>query len=415
MKIPFDRLGIPVEHRDKLRPTAPARARLAIAKGMLPLPPDVQVSAIYILMGHRESAIRKAAAKTLQEMDAQLTLRAISPRTHPKVLEYLTEHRTEDQEFMERVFALPNTNDRTACLIASAARGDLVNVICRNQSRLLMTPKVYLALKDNPEATQSQLERVHSFLRMQGALPDETEPAPAALPEKEEGSAPQAARNPTPKTVKVSELREMNIEAEVMAAMMELPSPFTNPHVASRLEITVAQQPAGGQDSADFTFSFEDDADQFHAAMVTDEDLAPEEKLSVAQQIATMTTGSKIKLAFLGNAEARKILLRDKNKQVAVAVVKSGRLSDSEAASIAANKNLHGDVLREVAMNKEFLRSYKVKVGLVNNPKCPVSVAVGLVSMLQRSDLAALARNKNVPSVIRRTAKKTVQQRLDKK
>lgn len=415
MNIPFDRLGIPTEHRDKLSPEAPARARLAIAKGMLPLPPDVQVSAVYVLMGHKEKAIRKAAAKTLQELDSEVTLRAISPRTHPKVLEYLTEYRTGDQDFMERVFSLPNANDRTACLIATAARGDLVNVICRNQSRLLMTPQVYLSLRDNPETTQAQLERVHSFLRMQNSLPEE----PSEEKLKAEGSSPIPTA-PKLKKVKVSELTEMSIEAEVMAAMMDLPSPFTNPHIASRLEILVAEQPKGeageeGAEDPSFTFSFQDDADQFSSTMVTDEDLAPEEKLSIAQQISTMTTGAKIKLAFLGNAEARKLLLRDKNKQVAVAVVKSGRLSESEAGAVAANKNVHGDVLREVAMNKEFLRSYKVKIGLVNNPKCPVSVAVGLVALLQRSDLASLARNKNVPSVVRRTAKKTVQQRLDNK
>ena len=425
MKIPFDRLGIPVEHRAKLAPEAPARGRLAIAKGMLPLPPDVQVSAVYVLMGHKERSIRRAAAQTLQELDSEVTLRAISPRTHPKVLEYLTEYRTEDQDFLERVYALPNANDRTACMIATAARGDLVNVICRNQSRLLMTPQVYLSLKENPQTTPAQLERVHSFLRMQSSLPDEPTPSPAAAPApapapaaQEEASKPvPAATAPKLKRVKVSELTEMSVEAEVMAALLDLPSPFSNPHIANRLEILIAEKPEGSEGVEDltFTFSFQDDAEQFSSSMVTDDDLAPEEKLGIAQQIATMTTGSKIKLAFLGNAEARKLLLRDKNKQVAVAVVKSGRLSESEAGSIAANKNLHGDVLREVAMNKEFLRSYKVKIGLVNNPKCPVSVAVGLVPLLQRSDLAALARNKNVPSVVRRTAKRTVQQRLNNK
>ena len=426
MKIPFDRLGIPVEYRSKLSPEAPARGRLAIAKGMLPLPPDVQVSAIYVLMGHKERSIRSAAAQTLQELDSEVTLRAISPRTHPKVLEYLTEHRTEDQDFLARVYALPNANDRTACMIATAARGDLVNVICRNQSRLLMTPHVYLSLKENPQTTAAQLERVHSFLRMQNSLPDEPTPTPTPVsaPAARTPAAPKkvnkpvsAATAPKLKRVKVSELTEMSVEAEVMAALLDLPSPFSNPHIAKRLEILIAEKPEGseGVEDPSFTFSFQDDAEQFSSSMVTDDDLAPEEKLGIAQQIATMTTGSKIKLAFLGNAEARKLLLRDKNKQVAVAVVKSGRLSESEAGAIAANKNLHGDVLREVAINKEFLRSYKVKIGLVNNPKCPVSVAVGLVPLLQRSDLAALARNKNVPSVVRRTAKRTVQQRLNKK
>jgi hypothetical protein len=331
VKIPFDRLGIPVEHRAKLAPEAPARGRLAIAKGMLPLPPDVQVSAVYVLMGHKERSIRRAAAQTLQELDSEVTLRAISPRTHPKVLEYLTEYRTEDQDFLERVYALPNANDRTACMIATAARGDLVNVICRNQSRLLMTPQVYLSLKENPQTTPAQLERVHSFLRMQSSLPDEPTPSPAAAPApapapaaQEEASKPvPAATAPKLKRVKVSELTEMSVEAEVMAALLDLPSPFSNPHIANRLEILIAEKPEGSEGVEDptFTFSFQDDAEQFSSSMVTDDDLAPEEKLGIAQQIATMTTGSKIKLAFLGNAEARKLLLRDKNKQVAVAVV----------------------------------------------------------------------------------------------
>lgn len=415
MKIPFDRLGIPVEHREKVLPDAPAKARLAIAKGLLPLPPDVLVACVYVLLGSREKAIRRAADRTLKEMDKEIVLRAISPRTHPKILEVLTDARLDDQEFMERVFGLANTNDRTACQIARAARGELVEVICRNQSRLLMTPEVYLALKDNPEVTASSLERVYSFLRMQKSLPEEPDAAPVQdKAEAEEVGAGSASTATSPlQTVSVADLTELSIEAEVTAALMGLPSPYSNPQVAARLTIQVARKAGSAALDDSFRFSFDDDADNFHASLITDEDLAPDEKQSLAQKIAGMKTGARIKLAFLGNAEARKILLRDKNKQVAVAVVKSGRMTDSEAAAVAANKNMHMDVLRELAMNKEFLRQYKVKLGLVNNPKCPVSVAVGLVSHLQRADLSSLARNKNVPSVVRRTAKKTIQNKLN--
>ena len=131
----------------------------------------------------------------------------------------------------------------------------------------------------------------------------------------------------------------------------------------------------------------------------------------MAKLIADMSVGKKIKLAYMGNAEARKLLLRDRNKTVAVAVVKSGRMTDSEAAAAAGNKNLHMDVLREISSNKEFLRKYNVKVALCNNPKTPVSVAVGLVSGLSRSDLASLARNKNVPGVVQKMAFRIQKQR----
>ena len=119
-----------------------------------------------------------------------------------------------------------------------------------------------------------------------------------------------------------------------------------------------------------------------------------------------MGVGEKIKLAYLGNQEARKVLIRDSNKIVAAAVVKSGRLTPNEVTSIAGNKNLADDVLREIATNAEFTRKYPVRVALVNNPKTPVSIAIGFISQLQKKDLQQLANNRGVSSTIFGTAKK---------
>ena len=120
-----------------------------------------------------------------------------------------------------------------------------------------------------------------------------------------------------------------------------------------------------------------------------------------------MPVGKKIKLAYMGNQEARKILVRDPNKIVAAAVVKSGRLTPNEAiASFAGNKNLHDEVVRLIADNKEFTRKYPVQVALVNNPKTPPSVALRLLQGLHKRDLQQLANNRNVSSVIFGTALK---------
>ena len=125
-----------------------------------------------------------------------------------------------------------------------------------------------------------------------------------------------------------------------------------------------------------------------------------EKRVSLEQKLRDMPVGKKIKLAYMGNQEARKILVRDPNKIVAAAVVKSGRLTPNEVASFAGNKNLHDEVVRLIADNKEFTRKYPVQVALVNNPKTPPSVALRLLQGLHKRDLQQLANNRNVSSVI---------------
>ena len=51
-----------------------------------------------------------------------------------------------------------------------------------------------------------------------------------------------------------------------------------------------------------------------------------------------MPVGKRIKLAYKGNKEAR-ILIRDTNKSVSVAVLKSGKVNAGEIAVYAANQD----------------------------------------------------------------------------
>jgi hypothetical protein len=124
-----------------------------------------------------------------------------------------------------------------------------------------------------------------------------------------------------------------------------------------------------------------------------------------------MSVGKKLKLAYLGNKSVRSLLIRDRNKLVSVAVVKSGRLTDAEVLAHAGNRNLPDEALREIATNREWTRKYPVKVALVNNPKCPPSVSLSLVSQLQIKDLASLSRNRNVSSVVFTLAGKLAKQK----
>jgi len=111
---------------------------------------------------------------------------------------------------------------------------------------------------------------------------------------------------------------------------------------------------------------------------------------------------------------SRKILIRDNNSLVAAAVVKSGRCSEGEVKDFAGNRNLHNDVLREIAMNKEYTRKYPVKVALTNNPKTSIPVAMSFINSLQKQDLLSLTRNKNVPGVITQTALRLYKSKFQK-
>ena len=95
-------------------------------------------------------------------------------------------------------------------------------------------------------------------------------------------------------------------------------------------------------------------------------------------------------------------------------MVKSGRLSPSEVASFAGNRNLADDVAREIALNAECTRKYPVKVALVNNPKTPVSVAITYIGHLHKRDLKQLSNNRNVSSVIFTAAKKAFKSKYQK-
>jgi len=139
-------------------------------------------------------------------------------------------------------------------------------------------------------------------------------------------------------------------------------------------------------------------------------DVGPEpEVLNLFQQVQQMKVSEKIQLALKGNKEARALLLKDSNKQVILAVLNSPRITEQEVETIAQSKNVSEDILRVISNNRNWMKNYGITVGLVNNPKTPVGVSLGLIKSLKPKDLSNLARNKGVPEVIRTSAGKFLQ------
>ena len=132
----------------------------------------------------------------------------------------------------------------------------------------------------------------------------------------------------------------------------------------------------------------------------TDEDVAIDENSNLFAVIQNMTVMQKIKLARMGNKEARGLLVRDRNKIVAISAISSPKVNVQEVATIAKARNVSDEVLRVIAAKREWTRDYQVKLALCANPKCPRPTAVKFVNYLQDRDLKALMRSKDVPTAI---------------
>ncbi len=135
-------------------------------------------------------------------------------------------------------------------------------------------------------------------------------------------------------------------------------------------------------------------------------ELSEEEYESLYFKILNMGVADKIKLATLGNKEARSILVRDSKKMVAVAVIKSPKITISEVESISNSRQVCDDVLRQIAGTKEFMRSYTVKLNLVNNAKTPVPISMRLLNQIRELDLRKIAKSKAVPQAIATQARR---------
>lgn len=136
-------------------------------------------------------------------------------------------------------------------------------------------------------------------------------------------------------------------------------------------------------------------------------ELSEAEYQSLYHQILEMGVSEKIKLALMGSQDARSILVRDPNKLVAVAVVKSPKIQEKEIESISKSRAVHEDVLRHISATKELVKSYAVKFNLAGNPKTPVPIALKLLPHLRELDLRKLAKSKDVPQVVAAQARRT--------
>ncbi len=350
------KVQLPPEILKYISKDAPKKARMLAAKALVPMSPTVQLTVLYFLTSDADPSVAEAAKNTLLGLPLSMLKKTLSEPLHPKILDFFAREKKDEYEILEPILLNKYVDDETLICLAPQVDERAAQLIAGNQQRLLENPEIGSALKKNNKIPRNIIDRVVSFLRVNGIIL--------------EGESAELTQD------------------EIKQILKDAPSP-------EALE--------EGK---------EEEAGLFPAEVLFDDDKVDEEaKKNILKKISEMTVSEKVKLALLGNKEARAILIKDPNKVVATAVVKSPRLKENEVINIAQMRSVDDEVIRIIARNPEWTRNYAVQLALVNNPKTPLQRSMQFVKNLRVNDLKQLAKNKNIPSALSKIAKELYNKR----
>jgi hypothetical protein len=328
--------------------------RLMAAQGLLPLKPEDLLELWTSLVGDDDEGVRSAAGISLASFPAADLVPILKGRDTPAaVLSWAVTHRREHEL---REAALQNTSlpDETIEALAPTLTQALSELVVINQTRLLRSTSLLVALESNAGLSNDQKRRLRE---LRESFRIGAEPAPA--------SPPSPAPEPAP--------------AE----------PVPAPELAPVADVLLTE-------------------DEAMTRYLSEEERQQTEKVSAVQKIYRLNTAEKLITALKGTREERAILIRDPNRLVSMGVLGSPKVTEAEIESFSAMKNVSDQVLREIGHHREWTKRYTVINNLVRNPRTPIGIALSMVPRLNPRDIKGVAVDRNVPEAVRKQAQKFV-------
>lgn len=341
---------LPPTLRKHVDPASPAPLRLMAARLLVPASPSDALSLLYLLAQDPDESVRDQARASAADLPEKIALGALrDPSVDREVLGWIVGEVVENDRYLELLALNASTPDEALAYAASRCGPKVAELLAQNQLRLLRSEAYLLALLANPSLAASVRDATADFAVRSG------------------------------------------IERDDVPALVE-----------ARRRV-FGERPPAPKETAESLL--EEAAEELAADRGEEEELEEQQRLTLAQRILAMSVSEKIKLATLGNKEARSLLLRDTNKLVALAAIQSPRISESEVIAMTQSRTVHEDIIREITNNREWMKLYQVKLNLVRNPKTPPGVALRLVPHIREKDLKDLRSNKNIPHVVQTAAR----------
>ncbi len=343
-----------------VRKDAPVEVRRLAAKGALPLESIELATVLFVLCHDGDAQVKDTARRSLETLPDGIAKTVLAGATPAAVLAYLAHVYKDDAARMEVLALNAGADDATFAFLASLPHRRVIDIVANNQTRLLRAPEIVDALGENPLTGRATIDRILAFLGLE-------RPAAEEAPE---GEAPSEG---SPEEI---------TDESALAALRAILGDDVGEFAKELLE----ERPEG-------------------------EELDEATQGNLFALVQRMSVMQKVKLARLGNKEARGLLVRDRNKIVSTAAIRSPRMTENEVATFAKSRNLSDEVLRIIASNREWTKSYTVKLALVANPKCPIAMSVRFMNFLQEKDLRTLTKSKDVPAVIATHARRNLQKK----
>ncbi|MCB9728924.1 MAG: hypothetical protein H6744_13880 [Deltaproteobacteria bacterium] len=371
--------AIPPDLLPRVGPEAPERARLLIAKAMLPMPPDQLGIALGVLARDANAEIAAAATASLSELPADVRRQTVTSTMPGPILDVYAHVFKEDMAILQALLSNNAVLDETVRWMARNLRGSILDAIGSNQVRLVRSPPIIGALIANPASSTPLLARVIET----------------------------ALRN----SVDTSRIPGFKPLAEAFFA--DLAKEQLPPEPDEDDDETADGEEATDEEAAEAADAHGIDDEALEALLRGGEDAERKVKVPLWKLVEDMTLPQKVRLALMGDAAARKILIRDNKKLVAMSVLRSPKITEKEISNFAMDKAVDGEVVRIIARNREWTKNYAIMHSLVYNPKTPPQQTITFIRNLRRRDLAMLARAKEVPSHVTRAAKQLIDKRGD--
>ncbi|WP_437682935.1 hypothetical protein [Sorangium sp. So ce131] len=367
---PIDVGALSAPAQKMAQPTAPQKLREMAARGIAPgLKPGEVVTLLVLLASREDEPARETADKTLAALPEPLLQGALGGDLPSLVIDRLARLYADRLPVIERLLGLPGMAGDTLEELARGGSEAVTELIAVNEERLLKNPRVIEKLYLNKHTRMSTADRLVDL----------------------------AARN--------------GVELTGIPAWREV-------SVAIKDELIVEPTPEPTPDDVLFneTQALAESLEADHAVDTHVEDEEGQEKIKdlyvpLYKRLADMTISQRIRRAMLGSREERMLLVRDSNRLVASAAVRSPQMQEEEVVLISRNRNMSDEVLRIISTTPEWLKSYTVKKHLVENPRTPVLVATRLVQHLRESDLRNIAKSKNVTSPVKDAARRHLERR----
>lgn len=374
MTLAIDIQKLPPQAQKILGPGAPPPMRMMAASGIVPgLKPQDVVCVVAVLTESDDAKVAEKARQTIRALPPPILNGALSADLEPAVVVLLADGYSSNAEVVEKLLRQPRIASAALEILAERADERIGELVATNEAALLENPSVIEKLYMNKRVRMSTADRILEL----------------------------AVRNGLELSIPAFKEAAAAIKNELIAERSEEPT----------FEDKVAKEVDAIADRIRLDTAVEDT----HEVDDEGKETLKEVMKPLYAQLAELTVPQKIRRATLGDSAERMLLVRDKNRLVATAAVQSPKMNENDAARIATNRQMHEDVLRIIAQNREWTRNYQIRMNLIMNPRTPFTFSSRMIPLLRENDVRVLAKSKNVTTAVQTAARQQLMRKDTKK